>query len=168
MMVKECVKGQGKLHQHVTLVCNALTISPGGLCGAVFVDEEFEVMLRKKFGSARWKKLKDTSKKHLIETEWEHMIKPEFDERPKTWEIRVPFECIDLEQLKQNGDWPLVSLDAEDVAGVFDPVVDKISNMADEQVQAVLAKKKTNPKVSVGEINPTPLQLGILTIHFWK
>ncbi|KAK4146080.1 uncharacterized protein C8A04DRAFT_35346 [Dichotomopilus funicola] len=108
MMVKECVKGQGKLINVPSYL--------GGLCGA-------------KFGNARWNKLKATSKKNLIETEWEHMIKPEFDGRNKTWEIRLPFECLDL--------------------NVFNPVVDKIGSVVNEQVHSVLAKKKVNPKYIV-------------------
>ncbi|KAH6635068.1 actin-like ATPase domain-containing protein [Chaetomium sp. MPI-SDFR-AT-0129] len=114
MMVKECVKGQGKL-----------------------------------INVPSWNKLKATSKKNLIETEWEHMIKPEFDGRNKTWEIRLPFECLDLKQLKRNGDWPMVTLDAEDVASVFNPVVDKIGSVVNEQVHSVLAKKKVNPKILI-------------------
>lgn len=122
-------------------------IDSGGLCGAVFVDEAFVEVLRNKFGPARWAKLTAKSHTRLMHTEWETMIKPNFDGRPQTWEIQLPFECGNIQSLKDGAEWPIISINDADVRGAFDPCLDKIRGMVAQQVAAVRAKKKTNPKV---------------------
>lgn len=122
-------------------------IDSGGLCGAVFVDEAFVEVLKNKFGPARWAKLKTKSYTRLMHTEWETMIKPNFDGRPQTWEIQLPFECGDIQSLKDGAEWPIISINDSDVRGAFDSSLDKIRGMVAQQVAAVRVKKKTNPKV---------------------
>ena len=156
MVVRECVQGQGMLG--VTCTCSLrgtyLTVTLGGLCGAVFADEAFQKMLKKKFGSAQWDKMKAQSRTNIIHAQWEHMIKPDFDGRDRTWEIAVPFECLDLKLLKAAAELPTVQLNAEDVRGVFSPTVDKIREMVQEQVAAVRVKKGADPKVGGSPFAP--------------
>ena len=117
----------------------------------MFVDEAFADLLRRKFGAVKWAKMKAGSRQKLIQNNWETGIKSEFDGRQRTWEITTPFECVDVKSLKSGSDWPTISLDAQDVRGVFDPTVNKIRSMIDDQVKEVLAKTGVNPKVSRGQ-----------------
>ncbi len=152
MVVKECVKGQG-MQRPITYFSipfprNWLTIhKPGGLCGAVFVDEAFIDMLEQKFGADKWGKMKAESRQNIIHKEWEHMIKQEFDGSEDSWQIMMPFECVSLNALRSGGPYPTISLNSNDVRGVFDPSVDKIRAMVNEQVAGVRAKKGKDPKV---------------------
>ncbi|KAH6856361.1 hypothetical protein B0I37DRAFT_425624 [Chaetomium sp. MPI-CAGE-AT-0009] len=127
MVVKECVQGQG------------------GLCGAVFVDEAFLELLKQKFGETAWNKMEAQTRHRFLHDEWQHGIKPTFDGRERTWSFNVPFECIDLNSMKGKA-LPKVKLTASDIRGVFDPTVQKIHAMVDEQVRAVKLKNKKNPK----------------------
>jgi hypothetical protein len=113
----------------------------------VFVDEAFLVMLKKKFGAVKWAKMRTESRHAIIKTEWEHMIKPGFDGSEASWRINIPWECLDVGSLMPGGEYPTISLDEEDVREAFDPTVEKIRAMVEEQVAAVRAKKGTNPKV---------------------
>jgi len=97
MTVKECVKGQGKYRhgvQHLMLVSTLsnLSLSPGGLCGAVFVDEGFLELLERKFTKTKWNKMNKDTRTRLLHDEWEHGIKPQFDQRERTWKIAMP--CV--------------------------------------------------------------------------
>ena len=113
----------------------------------MFVDEAFVNMLQKKFGAEKWTKMNGESRRRLLHNEWEHMIKPKFDGEEKSWKIITPFECLDPSSLKPGAKSPIISLNAADVRGVFDPSVDKILAMVDDQVTQVRGKKGKDPKV---------------------
>ena len=91
--------------------------------------------------------MKPSSRQSIIHTNWETGIKPEFDGRQRVWEISVPFECVDLKSLKSGAEWPTITLNSGDIRNVFNPTVDKIKAMIREQVDAVVAKTQTDPKV---------------------
>ena len=71
--MRECVEGQGRM------------------CGAIFVDEAFETMLRATLGD-KWKRLSDESKKNMTNNEWEFGIKRLFDDSDREWSVQVPIE----------------------------------------------------------------------------
>jgi len=123
---------------------------PGGLCGAVFVDEAFLKLLEAKFGEEAWAKMEPQSRRRFVHDDWEHGIKPTFDGRERTWVLNMPFECIDLSKMKGGFRLPTITLTANDVRSVFDPTVSKIRVMVDDQVAAVKTKKAIKPKVWLG------------------
>jgi hypothetical protein len=124
-----------------------VNLGPGGLCGAVFVDEAFLDLLKRKFDNKKWVKMTAETRHHLLHDEWEHGIKPAFDGREKTWKFNMPFECLDIKSLKAKAGPPKITLNTSEVRAVFDPVVDKIRAMVDDQVAAVRAKTGDDPKV---------------------
>jgi hypothetical protein len=126
-----------------------LTLALGGLCGAVFVDEAFLEVLKLKFGMQAWDKMDAETRQRFVHDEWEHGIKQTFDGRERTWVFKMPFECIDIKLMKAGAGRPKVTLTAADVRGAFDPTVQKIRAMVDEQVAAVRVKKLEDPKVGV-------------------
>jgi hypothetical protein len=130
-----------------------INLGPGGLCGAVFVDEAFLEVLKQKFGKKVWKKMEGQTRHKLLHDEWEHGVKPMFDGRERTWVFKVPFECLDRRFVTRMGAaLPRVTLTADDVRTAFDPIVNKIRAMVDEQVAAIRVKKKgKGPKVRKGD-----------------
>ncbi|KAL1835623.1 hypothetical protein VTJ49DRAFT_6307 [Mycothermus thermophilus] len=120
MAVKECVQGQG------------------GLCGAVFVDEAFVQILKKKFGQKAWDKMEGRSRHRIIHDEWEHGIKPMFNGNMRPCIITMPVECIDFSAfMTGRRAVPKIEITADDVCTAFDPVVDKIGGMVAEQAAAI-------------------------------
>ncbi|KAK4103458.1 actin-like ATPase domain-containing protein [Parathielavia hyrcaniae] len=117
-----------------------------GLCGAVFVDEAFLEVLKHKFGKKSWKKMDPETRQRLVHDEWEHGIKQTFDGRERSWTIKMPFECVDIQQMKKGGGQPKVTLTAADVRAAFQPTVDKIRGMVNEQVLAVKTTNGVDPK----------------------
>jgi hypothetical protein len=115
----------------------------------VFVDEAFVEVLKDKFGKKAWKKMEGQSRHRLMHDEWEHGIKPTFDGQERTWVFNKPFECFDIRSIMRAGAGiPRVTLTADDVRTAFDPTVDKIRAMVDEQVAAIRGKKEgKGPKV---------------------
>ncbi|KAK4154993.1 hypothetical protein C8A00DRAFT_13902 [Chaetomidium leptoderma] len=150
MVVRECVKGQG------------------GLCGAVFVDEAFLKVLKQKFGGKAWDKMKAQTRCRLVHDDWEHGIKPTFNGQKQTWVINMPFECIDLKAIKAGFTLPKITLTADDIRGAFDPTVEKIRAMVDEQVAAVKLKKEAGPKyvIMVGGFGRCKYLFTSLKEHF--
>jgi hypothetical protein len=66
--------------------------STGKLCGAIFLDEEFEKFIRQVIGK-KWTELSQGSIKKLMNDEWENGIKRSFDDDgKKTWTVTVPVE----------------------------------------------------------------------------
>jgi hypothetical protein len=64
----------------------------GKLCGAIFLDEEFEKFIRQTMGKT-WMELSQGSIKKLMNDEWENGIKRSFDDdEKKTWTVSVPPE----------------------------------------------------------------------------
>ncbi|KAK3294582.1 uncharacterized protein B0H64DRAFT_463570, partial [Chaetomium fimeti] len=152
MVVKECVQGQGSL------------------CGAVFVDEGFAEILERKFGSKMWSKMSAETRHRLFHDEWENGIKSAFDGREKIWKLMVPYECLNPRSLMLDGFLPRITLTTKDVRGAFDPVLDKIHLMVDEQVAAVHAIKGKGPKyvILVGGFGRSAYLLATLKEHLGR
>ena len=75
MVLAECVEGQGKL------------------CGAVFLDQDFEALMEQLVGDA-WD-VPRSAIKDMMNAQWENGIKRGFEGQAKNWRIRLPYECIE-------------------------------------------------------------------------
>jgi hypothetical protein len=75
MQLVECVEGSGKL------------------CGAVFLDQDFEALMKQLVGDA-WN-VPEAVIKDMMNTQWENGIKRGFEGQDKTWKITLPYECIE-------------------------------------------------------------------------
>jgi hypothetical protein len=126
-------------------------------------------LLKQKFGKTSWDKMKAQTRHRFIHDEWEHGIKPTFDGRERTWNLNMPFECINLKAMRGKGfELPKIKLTADDIRGVFDPTVKKIHAMVDEQVRAVELKTKANPKArSPMTIEQSLNPSGLLTLKWY-
>ena len=65
----------------------------GGLCGAVFLDEDFEILLKQALGNEVWNKIEPNSLRRIMHNDWENGIKRGFDGRPRSWLVTLPYEC---------------------------------------------------------------------------
>jgi hypothetical protein len=75
MQLKECVEGSGSL------------------CGAVFLDQDFEALMQQWIGDA-WN-VPDSVIKTLMSTQWENGVKRGFDGKNRSWKITLPWECTE-------------------------------------------------------------------------
>ena len=87
------------------------------------------------------------SKRHLIHDEWEHGIKPQFDHRGQNFQFNMPFECLDHHARSSMTSLPKVTLTSNDIKLAFDPVMDKIFGLVENQICAVGSKMGKDPKV---------------------
>ena len=67
----------------------------GGLCGGIFVDENFEKFIRKKVGDDAWENADPDRKQKTMHDEWEHSIKRRFEgaHQNRPWLITLPEKC---------------------------------------------------------------------------
>jgi hypothetical protein len=63
----------------------------GSLCGAVFLDQDFEALMQQIIGDA-WN-VPDPVIKTFMSTQWENGIKRGFDGKDRNWKITLPYEC---------------------------------------------------------------------------
>ncbi|KAF0637248.1 hypothetical protein FPSE5266_20301, partial [Fusarium pseudograminearum] len=68
----------------------------GGLCGGIFIDQYFEVIIKNRLGR-QWDRLSRVGSKELLRGEWELSIKPQFKptSSDKEYLVSVPAEAFD-------------------------------------------------------------------------
>ncbi|KAK3185409.1 hypothetical protein K4F52_005911 [Lecanicillium sp. MT-2017a] len=67
----------------------------GGLCGAIFLDENFESLIKDKVGASAWNKSDAFQKQKTMNNEWENCIKRQFDglDQGRPWLVTLPENC---------------------------------------------------------------------------
>ncbi|KAG5747682.1 hypothetical protein H9Q70_009631 [Fusarium xylarioides] len=119
--VKECVKGDG------------------GLCGSIFLDENFLKLIKRKVSSTSWKNISKADEKRFLNDEWEHGIKEQFSSQDRSWLVSLPEGCRGVFNQGSKRQRHL-QLSSRDVLSVFTPVVDKIEALVHRQTQAIQDK----------------------------
>ncbi|KAL2694137.1 hypothetical protein Neosp_000709 [[Neocosmospora] mangrovei] len=102
----------------------------GDLCGAMFLDESFELLLKEKIPADIQAKMGDSGLRKIMHVEWEHCIKPSVDK--------------DI-----NGKYhpPKITVEASTVREkVFRPQITKIEKLVEEQIKQVKEKFRRKPK----------------------
>jgi hypothetical protein len=85
MRLSECVEGAGKL------------------CGAIFLDQHFEDLMKQLIGNA-WN-VPDSFIRSIMNDQWENGVKRGFEGQERAWRITLPYECV------QKGAPPHITLD---------------------------------------------------------
>lgn len=75
MEVREFVKGEG------------------GMCGAIFIDEQFEAQVKRTLGK-RWTQMSPASRKRVVDSQWENGIKRNFDGREQELTVALPADVF--------------------------------------------------------------------------
>ncbi|KAL2873752.1 hypothetical protein SGCOL_011067 [Colletotrichum sp. CLE4] len=120
----------------------------GDLCGGVFLDEAFVNMLQEKVTPQAWNNIPKEDVRNLLNDEWENCIKPSFKNQDDDWHINLPPECRapGTQQRGMKRKRNLI-LDREDLLKVFDPIVNQTISLVKKQIDAVMTKTETKPKV---------------------
>lgn len=87
LQLDECVEGSGKL------------------CGAVFLDDDFEKMIAQQLGDA-WN-VPEPVKREFLDAQWENGIKRAFQDQDKKWKLTLPYPCV------MRGASPTITLDRQ-------------------------------------------------------
>ncbi|KAI1299420.1 hypothetical protein F5Y03DRAFT_408771 [Xylaria venustula] len=131
-----------------TLVLEEVVEGEGALCGATFLDQAFLNCIEKKMQRKKWRnrnlklwaQLHERERKRIMEIDWEKGIKRTYYGEQSSYHI----------DLGAQGDLrPEIVLDKEDLNNIFDSVYDRISELVDGQVGAILKKTGDMPKFIV-------------------
>lgn len=152
MSFREVVRGDGKsLLGHLCFFNSSFSNlkSPGDLCGAGLVTERFQLLLITKLCAvvedAMDAVTPDEMKKIMIE-DWERILR-EFDGvEERTWTILLPYSLIPLQH--QNS-MPMLGITTAELKLVFEPVIERIKSLVEDQVSAIRRKEHKDPKVSL-------------------
>ena len=92
MELRECVEGQGEYSQELMRSNKMLKRAVGKLCGAVFLDQDFQDLVKQLLGGDDvWNSIEPKILKKWMTTEWEIGIKRAFNGDERTWELTLPY-----------------------------------------------------------------------------
>ncbi|EXM27760.1 hypothetical protein RAB80_001198 [Fusarium oxysporum f. sp. vasinfectum] len=121
-VVKECVKGDG------------------GLCGGVFLDEQFLKLIKRKLAPGSWDNVTSAEEKKFLNECWEHGIKPQFSNQNRDWIVDLPDSCDVASSGRKLKRRKTLELSSSDILSAYTPIVDKIEALIRRQTQAVKSK----------------------------
>lgn len=93
MQLRECVEGSGQYYRWISSWSLLKQIHPGKLCGAVFLDQDFEELMQQMVGEGAWNNISPANVKRMMNNEWENGIKRGFDGSERTWNVTLPYDC---------------------------------------------------------------------------
>ncbi|KAF8245501.1 actin-like ATPase domain-containing protein [Wilcoxina mikolae CBS 423.85] len=127
-----------KILQMEPLRLDEIVSGCGDLCGSVFLDQAFEQYMRGVVGDKLIDDLKPRSK-HVMMQSWEESVKFAFGNMTEEDEyyVNVPGMRDDEDNNIEDG---CHTMERNAVERIFDPVVDKIIDLVEEQVVAVQQK----------------------------
>ncbi|KAI1307114.1 hypothetical protein F5Y03DRAFT_405699 [Xylaria venustula] len=121
LSVSECVEGEAEL------------------CGATFLDKEFESLLKRFVGEKSWKKMNQVDIKRMMNNEWQHGIKTAFDRESDDYTVELPNHTHSA---------PL-QFSSDELRPIFDKIIAQINELATKQITAIKAKTRKQPKLLI-------------------
>ncbi|KAF9874472.1 hypothetical protein CkaCkLH20_08035 [Colletotrichum karsti] len=118
----------------------------GGLCGAIFLDEEFENILKPRINALSkdlWDFIPRDEIDKMIQDNWENGIKQEFVSETRDWTISLSATCI------QRTQETMIKIEGSLVKQAFEGIISKIESLVDDQV---LALEKATGKAPRSEV----------------
>ncbi|KAF2768063.1 actin-like ATPase domain-containing protein [Teratosphaeria nubilosa] len=118
-------------------------VGTGGLCGSAFLNYRFEDHVRERIGKERFDNMKEKKPKtfNMGLRYFEEFVKRNFNEDEHV-EINVPFPGLpDDEEAGLDSGFLIMS--AEQIKGIFEPVVNKVLELVEGQVNAIRSKGET-------------------------
>jgi hypothetical protein len=116
----------------------------GGLCGAKFLDEDFETELIKFLGKASYAKIFHRSRVEGLHQFWECGIKRGFTGGSQDWSLPLAFErAWSTSNDEEYVDPP--KLPAKTVKAAFEPTISKVESLVQSQIQSVADKMDGKP-----------------------
>ncbi|KAJ6779670.1 hypothetical protein PWT90_02718 [Aphanocladium album] len=126
-VLKECVSGEG------------------GLCGGVFVDQNFEDLIASKIGRSSWSKVHSEDKRRFMTVCWENGIKSQFSGNDRVFHVEVPDGDLPDGTLGKRKRLQTISLGRSELLKVFSPV-EEICRLVQRQKSAIAEKGLPSPK----------------------
>ncbi|KAF8244868.1 hypothetical protein K440DRAFT_646743 [Wilcoxina mikolae CBS 423.85] len=130
----------------------------GDLCGSMFLDQRFEQYIRKLLGDKVIDNMKPRSK-HMMMKSWEETVKFTFGNLDAEHEyyVNVPGIRDNEEANVQDG---CHTMQSDDVRKIFDPVVDTIIKLVEDQILRVQHKGESVAAIMLsGEFGTSPYLL---------
>ncbi|KAG5949900.1 hypothetical protein E4U53_005660 [Claviceps sorghi] len=157
--LKECVRGDGtasNIQAIATYPQSQFTDSErvGGLCGGIFLNQNFLKLVKKKIGT-QWKNASKKQELEFMNEKWEHGIKRQFRGKPRTWRLEMPNSMTRAgSQKRERG----LQLETSEILAVFDPIIEKIQGLVKAQSLSILSKYGKEPKyvILVGGFGRNP------------
>ncbi|KAM3469534.1 hypothetical protein MY5147_006984 [Beauveria neobassiana] len=72
------------------IMANADMFRLGGLCGGIFVDQNFDDLITRKMGGSPWKGIDSADKRKFMKDSWENGIKSQFSGNDRSFFAEVP------------------------------------------------------------------------------
>ena len=114
-------------------------VGTGGMCGAVMLNYRFEEHVRQRIGRERYETMREKKPKTWMMglRYFEESVKRNFDPNDaRAEEINVPFPGLPDDE-EAGLDSGFLSMSAEQVKGIFDPVVDEIVALLQGQIDSI-------------------------------
>ncbi|KAM0263306.1 hypothetical protein ACHAPA_008797 [Fusarium lateritium] len=135
----------------------------GGLCGGIFIDEDFEIIIKNRLGR-RWDKLSKVGSKELLKGEWELSIKPQFKptSSSKEYLVSIPAEAFQGKGLTDTTKEPHIKngrihFNESHIRKAFTKVFTEIDTLIDAQVRKAQEKGHAlNGIILVGGLGSSP------------
>ncbi|KAI0163950.1 hypothetical protein GGR57DRAFT_498034 [Xylariaceae sp. FL1272] len=125
-----------KVEKTEPLVVSECVEGDGALCGATFLDEEFENFMKVRLGAQVWAVMDQEAIKKMMSSEWEHGIKAEFNGKKPVYTIDVP----------KRGTRSQEKITSTEIRKIFDSVMPQIRTLLGNQIDGVIQKTSRSPK----------------------
>lgn len=130
-----------KITQVSPLRVDESAVGTGGLCGSAFLNYRFEDHVKERIGAERYTNMREKKPKTWMMglRYFEEFVKRNFNEEEHS-EVNVPFPGLpdDEEAGLESG---FLIMTAEQVKGIFEPVIEQVVELVDGQVQAIKEKQ---------------------------
>ncbi|KAF2193120.1 actin-like ATPase domain-containing protein [Zopfia rhizophila CBS 207.26] len=130
-----------KVHQAKPMQLRECVEGSGDLCGAVFLDQDFEALMEQLLGDF-WQ-IGDNAMKRIMNVDWENGIKRGFDGSERNWNVTLPYECT------SRGAPPFITLSKGHVGEIFENVTSQIRALVNDQIRRVKEKEGKWPKAVI-------------------
>ncbi|KAM3543706.1 hypothetical protein ARSEF1564_003366 [Beauveria bassiana] len=121
-------------------------VGEGGLCGGIFVDQNFDDLITRKMGGSPWKGIDSADKRKFMKDNWENGIKSQFSGNHRSFFAEVPEGYLPDGAMGKRKRLQSIFLDKNDLLSVFSPVISKICDLVENQKDAIGDKQLSAPK----------------------
>ncbi|KAM3449082.1 hypothetical protein MY3296_007197 [Beauveria thailandica] len=118
----------------------------GGLCGGIFVDQNFDDLITHKMEGSPWKGLDSAEKRKFMKDSWENGIKSQFSGNDRSFFAEVPEGYLPDGAMGKRKRLQSICLNRNDLISVFEPVISKICDLVENQNDAIRKKHSSAPK----------------------
>ncbi|KAK9412833.1 putative Hsp70 family chaperone [Seiridium unicorne] len=150
-------------------------VGTGGLCGGIFIDEQFEHLCKQRLGRD-WNNLNQSGIKSIMKAEWEYAYKPSYtgQDLDREFPVQIPVEVIkgtasDGMKRKPYIIDGSIRFSNSDIQKAFAPAFSSIEDLINGQIKA--AKKKSlsvKGIVLVGGLGASPYLRNHLQAQYMK